>query len=161
MDSRVRHPRVLIVARIVLYVSVAIAIAALLGVAVSFLGFLTVLGTLSALAFGDGPALAVVALGGIGSLLIGGVGFVVVTGARRLDRFLLRTAHIPDPLEALTTRYVDGEFDEDEFERRVERVLAVTSRPDDRIAGLSAESAAAHDARRPVAEIAGEAVDDQ
>jgi len=88
--------------------------------------------------------IALAALGGsLGSEVLGAVGGVVFLAAIFLSDFLAdvlapgaRTAATPatddadDPVEVLGERYADGEIDEAEFERRLERLLATEDGPE-------------------------------
>lgn len=131
MDGGVRHPRALALFRLVLY---ATAIAVLVAVAlplVGYLGFLVAVGGVAVLLNVDANLLALAAVGGVSAALVGTLGGIVVTAARRFDRRVTDLDRKPDPLESLKQRYVDADIDEHELERRLERLLDDTRRRDD------------------------------
>lgn len=123
MDSRVRRPRLLAVLRALLYLSATFAAVVLLSVALSFLGLLTLLGLVSLLLVGGVSELVVLAVSGLGLVAFGSVGLLLVTVTRRIDRYLVRTARVPSPLERVTASYLAGDIDERELERGIERAL--------------------------------------
>ena len=97
---------------------------ALFGITLSFLGFVAVLGTVSILLVGDGATFFVVA-SAVGLVASGIVAFVLLGTARRVDRYLVRVASVPTPLERIKAQYVDGRIDERGLERGLERILAM------------------------------------
>jgi hypothetical protein len=99
---------------------------ALLGITLSFLGVVAVLGTVLVLLAGDGGAF-VVATSGAGLVVSGLAAFVLFGAARKLDRYLVRVASVPSPLERVKAQYVDGRIDERGLERGLEQVLATES----------------------------------
>ncbi len=107
-----------------MYVAAAVACVVLFGLTLAFLAVMGALGVLSVLAFGDANTLVVTAFGAFGLLVSGAIGFVVVEGARRADRWLVEAARRPEPFEDVTTRYVAGDIDERGLERGLERVFA-------------------------------------
>jgi hypothetical protein len=137
MDSRVRYPRILAVLRTLVYLGATLGGVLLLVIAVSFLGLVTLLGLASLLLVGDVSELILLLVGGLGLVAFGSVGLLLVSLTRQVDRFLLRAARIPSPLEQVTARYVRGDIEEIELERGIERALitdaevgGTTSRPD-------------------------------
>ena len=95
------------------------------------LGFVAVVSVLSLALVGDVSGMAVVLVGGAGLVALGTVGFLLVRVTGRVDRFLVRAARVPSPLERVTASYVRGEMDEAELERRLERVLSTPGYVDD------------------------------
>jgi hypothetical protein len=124
----VRYPRLWAAVRAALYLAGGVATMALLGLTVSFLGLVTVLGTLSLLVTGNANAILVAAVVGIGLVIAGLVTTLLLKSVRRADRFLLQVARGPDPLEAVAAKYVADDIDEVELERRVERLLLEAER---------------------------------
>lgn len=109
--------------RIALYAVAAGATVALLGVTLSFLGFVALSGMLSLLIAGNVGAVVPLAIGGVGLLILGSVGAFFATTVRRIDRFVQQAAQLPDPLDEARSKYVAGDIDETELERQLERVL--------------------------------------
>lgn len=131
MEARVRHPRLLAALRTLLYLAAVVTAVALVGVAVSFLGFVALLSVVSLALVGDVSELVVLLVTGLGLVTLGSVGALLVAAVRRIDRFVVRTARVPSPVERVTTSYVCGEIDEDELERRLEGALSADDEVDD------------------------------
>lgn len=127
MDQQVRHPRLLALCRATVSLCATVALLVLLSITLSFLGFVAVLGTMLVLFVGDGGAF-VVATSGAGLVVSGLAAFVLFGAARKLDRYLVRVASVPSPLERVKAQYVDGRIDERGLERGLEQVLATESR---------------------------------
>lgn len=123
MEPRVRYPRALAVLRTLVYLFATAGGVLLLGVTVSFLGLVGLLGLASLLLVGDASELVLLLVGGLGLVAFGSVGLLLASVTRRVDRFLLRAARIPSPLERVTAKYVRGDIDETELERGIERAL--------------------------------------
>lgn len=123
MSQRVRYPRALAVFRVGLYLAATLAAVSLTGVAVAALVLVLGLGGVALLLNGDVNVLALAGLFGLVvvtlGLLVGGL----ATGVRRVDRAVRDAARVPTPVERLKQQYVDAEFDEAEFERRLAAVL--------------------------------------
>lgn len=117
----VRYPRAVTALRAVVYLFGASVAAVVLGSTAAFLAAAVVVGVLTALVAGSGTAALVV--GTVGLLVAALSLALVVLGTRRADRWLVRTARAPDPLERAADRYVAGEVDEAGLERELERVL--------------------------------------
>lgn len=124
MPRRASHARALAVARIALHLIAAVAAVALFGVTVSFLGFVALVGTVSTLLVGYANPLVPFAVGGTGLLIIGTAAAALAVATRRADRWLVRVARAPDPIDVAKEQYVAGEVDEDGLDERVERALA-------------------------------------
>lgn len=124
MGETVRHPRALAAFRVVLYAAAAVLVVGFAGVTVAFLlAFLTVTG-LAMLVNGTVNVLAVVLVVGLVAVTFGLFAGGLVTGARRVERLVREADRVPDPVEQLKQRYVDAEFGEAEFERRLAVLLA-------------------------------------
>lgn len=123
-----RHPRVVSLARVALYLAVAVVLG---GVAAATAGYLAVVAVIAgvALAAGAGGSLVVPALALAGLAVAGATAAGVVYAARRADRALTNR---PGPVDRLKRRYVRDDLDEREFEHRVERALAHERRERDR-----------------------------
>lgn len=130
MHSRVRYPRVLAVLRTLVYLGATLGGVLLLSVAVSFLGVVALLSLASFLLIGDVSELVLLLVGGLGLVTFGSVGLLLVSAAGRIDRFLLRTARVPSPLERVTARYVRGDIEEIDLERDIEKALAAEAETD-------------------------------
>lgn len=121
MVDRVRYPRAVTAGRAAIYLVGAVLAALLLAGTVGFLGVVVLIGVVSLLVAGSGTA--ALAAGAVG-LVVAGTGLAAVgLGTRRADRWLVRTARGPDPLEVAAERYVAGDIDEPGLEREIERVL--------------------------------------
>lgn len=121
MDSRTRHPRLLAVLRTILYLSAAVATTILLGITFSFLALIVVFSTAMLLLVGESSVIVVA--GGLGLLASGLVAYTLVGTTRRVDRYLMRIAQAPSPLEQVKRQYVEGRIDEGGLERGLERIL--------------------------------------
>lgn len=127
MESRTRHPRLVAVARGVVYLLGGVGVVALAGFALSFLVLVGILGVVVLLLVGEGGASAVAALGGFGLVTVGLLACVWMAVTRRVDRYLVRASRLPSPLEQVTQQYVDGHIDEWDLERGLERALTTES----------------------------------
>ena len=123
MNGGVRHPRALALFRLVLYATAIAVLVAVTMPLVGYLGFLVAVGGVAVLLNVDANLLALAAVGGVSVALVGTLGGIVVTAARRFDRRVTELDRKPDPLESLKQRYVDADIDEHELERRLERLL--------------------------------------
>lgn len=125
MDSSVRHPRTLALVRTTLYLATLLLVAAIALTALGYLGVVAAVGGIAVL-FGGADPVALVVLAGLGFAGAAVAGGGVLVAARRLDAVVTAADARPDPVEALKRAYVRSEVDEDEFERRVERLLDPT-----------------------------------
>lgn len=126
MTQRVRYPRAVTALRAGVYLFGAAVAAMLFGATAAFLAATVVVGVLTALIAGSGTPVLVV---GTAGLLVATLSLsLVALGTRRADRWLLRAARAPDPLERAADSYVAGDIDEAGLERELERVL-VTADP--------------------------------
>jgi uncharacterized membrane protein len=125
MTRRVGHPYLLTAFRVTLYIAAAVVVCSLAVALVAVLGVVALAGLVALLSTGDATAslATVVAVGGITTLVVAGVSFLAFVVARRLDRAVTDRLSLPDPLEVAMERYVVGEYDETELERRLERLL--------------------------------------
>ncbi|WP_410767416.1 hypothetical protein [Haloferax sp. DFSO60] len=123
MNQRVRYPRSVAVLRVLLYATVMVATLALVGLSLSILGFLAVVGTASFVIFGEMSAGFVLTAVVLGLITVTAIEVVLVTVARKADQFLLEKMRIRTPLEKITAKYVAGDIGETELERQIERVL--------------------------------------
>lgn len=123
MVTEIRRPRTLAVARVVAAAAAAVAMLVLSALTLVFLAVLGLFGLISVTMFGDANALVVTVLGLFGLLVSGVALYAILWVTRRVDRWLVETARRPDPLEVVTTRYLDGETDEAGLERDIERVI--------------------------------------
>lgn len=124
MNDRVRHPRTVALFRVVLFLATAVAAVTLVVIAVSFLFVVMLFGTASLFVLGEPSGVAVAVIGGSGVLAVGFVGVLLVRTRRRIDQAVVDADRLPDPLDVVTARYVDGEIDEPELEREIESVLS-------------------------------------
>ncbi|MFC5368433.1 hypothetical protein [Salinirubrum litoreum] len=110
--------------RVALFAVALFAVAGVAAVLLGFLGFVTVLGTASALLdAGTAPLLLVGGAGVLGLTFAGVIAYALLRVARRVDSELLDAAGPLDRLSALQERYVRDEVDEHEFEDELAALL--------------------------------------
>jgi uncharacterized membrane protein len=123
MNQRVRYPRPVAALRVLLYAVVLVATLMLVGVSLSMLGFLAVVGTASFVLFGEASTAFILTAVVLGLLTVTTIELVLFSLARKADRFLMEKMRIRTPLEKITARYVAGDIGDREMERQIERVL--------------------------------------
>jgi hypothetical protein len=110
--------------RVALFAVALFAVAGVAAVLLGFLGFVTVLGTASALLdAGTAPLLLVGGAGVLGLTFAAAIAYTLLRVARRVDSELLDAAGPLDRLSALQDRYVRDEVDEREFEDELAALL--------------------------------------
>lgn len=128
MSHRVRHPRLLAAFRTALYLTVGTVTLGVALLALATVGFVVSVGAL-ALLVGQADVLAVLVLSGLVVATTAGLVWGLVAAARYLDREVTAADREPDPVEQLKERYVEGDVDEAELERRLERALGPDAAP--------------------------------
>ncbi|MFD1512662.1 hypothetical protein [Halomarina rubra] len=123
MAERVRHPRLFSAFRAALYLF-AVALGALLAlVGVGALLAILVVGAVGVATTGEVNLLAV---GGLSVLVVAVVALALAglrLGVRHVETRVADADRLPDPLDELTTQYVEDAIDERELERRLDGVL--------------------------------------
>ncbi|MFC7203294.1 hypothetical protein ACFQJC_07185 [Haloferax namakaokahaiae] len=123
MNQRVRYPRSVAVLRVLLYAVVIGTTLALVGLSLTMLGFLAVVGTASFVLFGEASTAFLLTAVVLGLLTVTAIEVVLVSLARKADRFLMEKLRIRTPLEKITAKYVAGDIGDVEMERQIERAL--------------------------------------
>lgn len=123
MTDRVRHPRALAAFRAALYLTAGVVALGVAVLAATTVGLVAIVGAVALLA-GQADLLAVVVLVGLVVVTTGPLLWGLVVAARRVDREVTEADRVPDPVERVKRRYVEGDVDEAELERRLEGLLA-------------------------------------
>lgn len=139
MTERVRHPRALAAFRAALYLTAGVVALGVAVLAATTVGLVAIVGAVALLA-GQADLLAVVVLVGLVVATTGPLLWGLAVAARRVDREVTEADRVPDPVERVKRRYVEGDVDEAELERRLEGLLAADG--DDSRAAATREPAA-------------------
>lgn len=124
MGGGFEHPRTILAVRVLLYFGLIVVLGVLAMGVIGYLFVVAAFGGIALLAGSSPGALPMVAMTLVGLVVATTVGLGTTVVVRWADRRVVAADRRPDPVEALTERYVAAELDEVEFERRLEGVLA-------------------------------------
>lgn len=129
MSDGVRHPRLVAAFRAVLYATagtVALGVALL---AVLTVGFVVSAGGLALALTGNAHLVAVFVLSALVLATSAGLLWGLKVAVQRIDREVREFDRAPDPVEEVKERYVDGDVDEAELDRRLDHELRSDADP--------------------------------
>lgn len=129
MSDGVRHPRLVAAFRAVLYATagtVALGVALL---AVLTVGFVVSAGSLALALTGNAHLVAVFVLSALVLATSAGLLWGLKVAVQRIDREVREFDRAPDPVEEVKERYVDGDVDEAELDRRLDHELRSDADP--------------------------------